>query len=404
LLSLVKSSIVSDREKGLSLMTWNRQLPDWPDFTWAKARLALAEQQFLVGGGVLLGTVKHLGEEERGQLTVEAMSTEAVTTSEIEGEILDRASVQSSIQRQLGLAADDRRVGPKEQGTAEMMVDLYRTFSTPLTEEMLFGWHRMLMSGRRDIKGVGGYRTSDEPMQVVSGAIGAPKVHFEATLSAQVPREMAGFINWFRRTAPGGADPLPALTRAGAAHLYFESIHPFEDGNGCIGRAIAEKSLAQSLGQPTLIVLAATILARRANYYNALEAAIRQNEITNWLAWFGGITIEAQRRTLALIEFLIEKAKLFDRLKGQLNERKKKALLRMFKEGPEGFKGGLSAGKYSTITGASPATATRDLADLKDKGALVRTGELRHARYNLWVPLKPVPHVTVREDGQLVEG
>ena len=385
-------------------MTWNWQLPDWPDFTWDKARLALAEQQFLVGGGVLLGTVKHLGEAERNQLTVETMSTEAVTTSEIEGEILDRASVQSSIQRQLGLAADDRRVAPKEQGTAEMMVDLYRTFSVPLSEEMLFGWHRMLMSGRRDIKDVGCYRTSDEPMQVVSGAIGAPKIHFEAPPSAHVPREMAGFIDWFKRTAPGGTQPLRALTRAGAAHLYFESIHPFEDGNGRIGRAIAEKSLAQSLGQPTLIVLAATILVRRASYYNALEAANRQNEITNWLAWFGGVTIEAQRRTLALIEFLIEKAKLFDRLKGQLNERQQKALLRMFKEGPEGFKGGLSAGKYSTITGASPATSTRDLADLTDKGALVRTGELRHARYTLSVPLKPVPHVTVSEDGQLVEG
>ncbi len=385
-------------------MTWNWQLPDWPEFTWDKARLALAEQQFLVGGGVLLGTVKHLGEEERNQLTVEAMSTEAVTTSEIEGEILDRASVQSSIQRQLGLAADDRRVGPKEQGTAEMMVDLYRTFSAPLSEETLFGWHRMLMSGRRDIKDVGCYRTDPEPMQVVSGAIGAPKVHFEAPPSAQVPREMARFIDWFKRTAPGGTQPLPALTKAGAAHLYFESIHPFEDGNGRIGRAIAEKSLAKSLGQPTLIVLAATILARRASYYNALEAASKQNEITNWLAWFGGVAIEAQRRTLALIEFLIEKAKLFDRLKGRLNERQQKALLRMFREGPEGFKGGLSAGKYSTITGASAATATRDLVDLMEKGALMRTGELRHARYTLSVPLKPVPHVTISQDGQLVEG
>jgi len=284
------------------------------------------------------------------------------------------------------------------------MVDLYRTFSAPLTEEMLFAWHGMLMSGRQDVNDVGCYRTSDEPMQVVSGVMGSPKVHFEAPPSAQVPREMAGFIDWFKRTSPGGTQPLPALTRAGAAHLYFESVHPFEDGNGRIGRAIAEKSLAQSLGQPTLIVRAATILVRRASYYNGLEAANRQNEITIWLAWFGGVTIEAQRRTLALIEFLIEKTKLFDRLKGQLNERQQKALLRMFKEGPEGFKGGLSAGKYSTITGASPATATRDLADLTDKGALVRTGELRHARYNLSVPLKPIPRVTVSEGGQLVEG
>ncbi len=384
-------------------MTWNWQQPDWPHFTWNQDRLAVAEQQFLVRGGVLLGTVKHLGEEERNQLTVEAMSTEAMTTSEIEGEILDRASVQSSIQRQLGLAGDNRRVAPAEQGVAEMMVDLYRTFSAPLSEEMIFAWHNMLMSGRADIKDIGRYRTSDEPMQVVSGAIGAPKIHFEAPPSTQVPGEMAAFIDWFKRTAPGGTEPLPALTRAGAAHLYFETIHPFEDGNGRVGRAIAEKSLAQSLGQPTLIVLAATILARRASYYRALEAASQKNEITDWLAWFAGITLEAQQRTLALIEFLIDKAKLFERLKGQLNDRQQKALLRMFKEGPDGFKGGLSAGKYGTITGASPATATRDLVDLTEKGALVRTGELRHARYNLSVPLKPVAHVTIGKNGELVE-
>jgi Fic family protein len=136
----------------------------------------------------------------------------------------------------------------------------------------------------------------------------------------------------------------------------------------------------------------------------ALEAASRQDEITNWLAWFGGVTIEAQRRTLALIEFLIGKAKLFDRLKGQLKNRQQKALLRMFKEGPDGFKCGLRVGKYSTLTGASPATATRDLVGLTEEGALVRTGELRHARYNLSVPLRLVPRVTVRGDGQLLEG
>src|ERR1039457_6892388 len=132
-------------------MKWNWQLPDWPNFTWDKARLALAEERFLVGGGGLIGTVKHVGEDDRNQLTVEAMSAEVVTTSEIEGEILDRASVQSSIQRQLGLAADNRRVAPREQGVAEMMVDLYHTFSAPLSEEMIFAWHRMLMSGRGDI-------------------------------------------------------------------------------------------------------------------------------------------------------------------------------------------------------------------------------------------------------------
>lgn len=384
-------------------MAWNWQRPDWPKFRWKNVRLAAAEREFLIGGGVLVGTVKHLKNEERDQLTIEAMSTEALTTSEIEGEVLDRASLQSAIRKQLGLATDNRRVKPAEQGIAEMMVDLYRSFASPLSGEMLLAWHRMVVRGRRDLKDVGRYRTGDEPMQVVSGAIGLEKVHFEAPPAQQVPSEVTQFISWFNRTAPGGAEPLPALIRAGIAHLYFESIHPFEDGNGRIGRAVSEKSLAQSLGQPTLIALAATILARRASYYAALEAGNKQNEITEWLAWFAGVAIEAQRRTRALVEFLIDKTKLFERLRGQLNDRQEKALLRMFKEGPEGFKGGLSASNYARITGASPATTTRDLADLADKGALVRTGELRHARYNLDIPLHPVRRVTIHESGKLIE-
>ena len=384
-------------------MTWNWQEPDWPNFRWDQARLEAAEKQFLVGGGVFVGTVRHLGKDERDQLTIEAMSTEAVTTSEIEGEILDRASVQSSLRKQLGIATDERRVRPAERGIAEMMVDLSQSFAKQLSEEMLFRWHRMVMSGSRNLRDVGRYRTGAEPMQVISGAIYEPEVHFEAPPSSRVPSEMKRFVSWFGRTAPGRDEPLPALTRAGIAHLYFESVHPFEDGNGRIGRAIAEKALAQSLGQPTLTALAATILARRKSYYEALEAANKENEITRWLMWFAGVAIEAQRRTIALVEFLIDKTKLLDRLKGQLNARQEKALLRMFREGPEGFRGGLSAGKYSTITGASPATTTRDLADLVDKRALVREGERRYARYLLSVPLRAVPHVTLNELGELAE-
>jgi Fic family protein len=378
-------------------MTWNWQQSDWPTFQWDRARLEAAEEQFLVGGGMFVGTVRHLGNEDRDQLTIEAMSTEAVTTSEIEGEILDRVSVQSSIRKQLGLATEERRVRPAEQGIAEMMVDLYRSFAEPLSEGMLFRWHRMVMSGRRDLKDVGRYRTGAEPMQVVSRATYKPKVHFEAPPSSRVPTEMARFITWLGRTGPGREEPLPALTRAGIAHLYFESIHPFEDGNGRVGRAISEKALAQSLGQPTLTALAATILARRKSYYEILEASNKKNEITNWLVWFADAAIEAQRRTIAMVEFLIDKTKLLDRLKGQLNERQEKALLRMFREGPEGFRGGLTAGKYSAITRASPATTTRDLADLVGKGALLREGERRHARYRLSVPLRPVLHVTTTE-------
>jgi len=402
LLSIIHTAIMSDRKVSLSLMLWNWQQPDWPNFTWDRTRLAQAERQFLIGAGTLVGAVKHLDVEEHDQITVEAISNEALTTSEIEGEILDRASVQSSIRRQLGLATDNRRVGPAERGIAEMMVDLYRSFAAPLSDDMLFAWHRMLVNGRHDLKDVGRYRGGRDPMQVVSGAIYEPKVHFEAPPSSRVPSEMARFIAWFERTEPGGAEPLSALTKAGIAHLYFESIHPFEDGNGRIGRAIAEKALAQGLGQPTLTALAATILTRRESYYEALEAANKDNEITKWLAWFAGVAIEAQRRTTNLVEFLIDKTKLLDRLRDQINQRQGKALLRMFREGPEGFSGGLSAGKYATITGASPATATRDLVDLVDKGALIRAGERKHARYQLNIRLRTAQRMTINERGELV--
>ena len=186
-------------------MTWNWQ-PDWPQFTWEGGRLSRAEREFLLGGGVLLGTVKHLPGAEHDQLAVEAMSTEAVTTSEIEGKMLDRESVQSSIRRQLGLAADNRRAAPAEQGIAEMMVDLYRSFAAPLTEEMLFEWHRMLMAGSRGLADIGRYRRGEEPMQIVSGPVGEPKVHFEAPPSSRVPAEMERFIAWFERTGPGTRD------------------------------------------------------------------------------------------------------------------------------------------------------------------------------------------------------
>ncbi len=382
-------------------MTWNWQKPDWPNFTWDPPRLRKAEERFLVGGGMFAGTIKHLNETDREQLTIEAISTEALTTSEIEGEILDRASVQSSIRRQLGLAADHRRVKPAEQGIAEMMVNLYRTFADPLSDEMLFAWHKMLMNGRHDLTNIGRYRTDRGPMQVVSGALYSPKVHFEAPPSAKMPQEMARFVKWFNRTAPSGNDPLPALTRTGIAHLYFESIHPFEDGNGRLGRAISEKALAQSVGHPTLTALAATILIRRKSYYEALEAANKESDLTAWLCWFAAIALEAQKRTEAQVEFLLHKARLLDRLKGQINTRQEKAILRMLREGPEGFKGGLSAGNYATITGASPATATRDLADLVEKKALTRTGELRHARYDLAIVPRAVQQVLIDKDGDL---
>jgi Fic family protein len=341
--------------------------------------------------GVVLGMIKHLDAGTTDQQRIELLSNEAVQTSAIEGEILDRDSVQSSLRRQFGLQADDRRATPTEQGVAEMTVDLYRTFDQPLAHATLYRWHEMLMRGRSDVRDIGRYRTHEEPMQVVSGRLDRITVYFEAPPSGIVPREMDRFTEWFNRTAPGSDASLPAITRAGIAHLYFVTIHPFEDGNGRVGRAVAEKALAQTLGRPTLLALADAIKRRQKDYCRALQAASLTNEITPWLTWFADTVVEAQQSTQARAEFLIEKTKLLDRLRGQLNPRQEKALLRMLEEGPEGFKGGMSADKYIRLTETSRATATRDLQDLVEKGALIRRGELRYTRYYLAISTQSIP-------------
>ena len=367
----------------MALGKWNWEQEDWPQFRYDQKKLDPLETDFLLQGGVLSGTVKHVGDEDRDLLVVDLISNEAMKTSEIEGEVLNRESVQSSIRRQFGFPTDGRKVPPAEQGIAEMMTSLYRHFEAPLTNETLFAWHTMLTNGRRDLHDIGRYRTGTNPMQVISGAIDNPKVHFEAPPSEMLPREMDRFLDWFISTAPGGENPLPALTRAGIAHLYFVSVHPFEDGNGRIGRAIAEKSLAESLGHPTLIALSQTINSRRKLYYDSLELNNQSNEITDWLVYFARTVLDAQRYTQKLIDRLIDKAKFFEQFRGRLNERQEKALVRMFREEPDGFKGGMSAEKYIRITGASRATATRDLQDLVEKEALTRTGALKGTRYHL---------------------
>jgi Fic family protein len=364
-------------------MTWNWEQPGWPQFTYDSSALAESERQFLLLSGELLGAFRHVDPKDREILKIELIGDEALKTSEIEGELLDRESVQSSLRQQFGLEADKRKIAPAERGIAETMANLFKTFASPLTHEILFGWHKMLMSGARGIEVIGGYRTHPQPMRVVSGNLHRHKVYFEAPPSPRMNMEMDAFISWFNATQPGGKRPLAALTRAGIAHLYFESIHPFEDGNGRIGRALAEKSLAQSLGQPTLIALAYTIERGRKAYYNALERNNKGTEITDWLVYFADTITQAQRNTIKRIDFYIAKTKLYDRIRGQLNERQDRVIARMFRQGIDGFKGGLSAKKYIGMTKTSRATATRDLLDLVAKGALTKTGELRHTRYHL---------------------
>lgn len=363
-------------------MRWNWQQPDWPDFTYNPDGLRALEDRFLKGAGVIVGAMAHLAQKDREQLTISMIAQETVDSSAIEGEVLDRASVQSSIARHLGIKADARRANAAEAGAAALMADLYRTYAEPLTDEMLWRWHAMLLNGRRDLQEIGHYRTHSDPMQIVSGAVYASKVHFEAPPSERVPDEMARLIAWFN-DAPSGVSPAGALHRAGLIHLWFESIHPFEDGNGRLGRALAEKVLAQSIDMPAITALAETIQRHRKAYYEQLQRASQSNKIDAWLVWFAEIALAAQERSREYVVFQIAKRRLFDRVRSKINDRQGKALLRMFAEGPDGFKSGLSAANYRTITDSLSATATRDLAELVSFGALRREGELRYTRYYL---------------------
>lgn len=381
-------------------MRWNWQQADWGNFRYDAALLEPLEQQFLHASGMILGVKKHLSPELEDTLRIELISNEALKTSEIEGEFLDRQSVQSSLQYHFGLRAVRPQTGAKEHGIAELMRHLYLSFAQPLSKAALCQWHRWLMQAETSITPIGDYRRNplDSPMQVVSGAIYKRKVHFEAPPSHRLEPEMRQFFAWFNASAPytlrqnlaekAGNLPedtasLSALVRAGIAHLYFVSIHPFEDGNGRIARAIAEKAIAQALGQPSLLALAYTIQQERKSYYAMLERANKHNDISEWLLWFAHIIIQAQETTLTRIEFLLEKTKFYDRFREQLNERQAKVIARVLREGADGFRGGLSAANYKSISQASESTVTRDLQDLVQKGVLLRTGQRKSTRYHL---------------------
>ena len=243
----------------------------------------------------------------------------------------------------------------------------------------------MLMKGDKEIK-KGEWRNHKEPMQIISGPLGKQKVHYEAPPSDRVPKEMKRFITWFNETGPGGKNEIKKTpVRSAIAHLYFESVHPFEDGNGRIGRAIAEKVISQGIGRPVLISLSRTIEANKKGYYNALEKAQRSNEITEWINYFVKTIVTAQTETEVQIDFTLRKAKLFDRVKDQLSDRQLKVIKRMLEKGPDSFQGGMTARKYVSLTKISKATATRDMQDLLEKTVfkLVEGSGGRSTRYEV---------------------
>ncbi len=365
-------------------MRYNWQQNDWTKFNYDVSKLEEKLYAFAEKSGRISGILKVLPKADHIQAMIHIMVAEAVKTSEIEGEYISRKDVLSSIRNNLGLNTSQATVKDKNaEGMATLITDIQNSYAETLTKEKLFDWHNMIFPMRSKIN-VGAWRTHEDPMQVVSGRVDKPTVHFEAPPSKQVPLEMDNFIQWFNDTAPKGVHEMKhAPIRSAISHLYFETIHPFEDGNGRIGRAIAEKVLSQTVGYPLLLSLSSTIEANKKAYYNALKVGQSSNEITDWLIYFIDVILMAQDESEALIDFTLKKAKLFDRYQRQLNDRQIKAIKRMLDEGPKGFEGGMTAKKYMRINQTSKPTATRDLQKLVELNVFKVEGEGRSTSYQI---------------------
>lgn len=363
-------------------MVWNWQLPEWPEFTYSSAEIQKQEAAFLQGAGGLFAVLKHLSTDEKQRFIVEILSMEGLYSAEIEGEILERESLQSSIQRHFGLKSP-KKSRPQEEGMASLMYKMFDQYDKALTHEMLFDWHSLLMGYAKGwIDNIGCYRNHSEPMQIISNRYNQHKVFYEAPPSKSVQKEMSQYIDWFNNYD----DESSILAHAAIAHAYFESIHPFEDGNGRIGRVLIEKYISQRIGRASLTSISQVITRRKKDYYAALGSINHSLDARRWVHFFANVMVEAQEESLAWVNFLVSKSSLMNALKDQINPRQEKVLLRLFAEGIKGFSGGLSAENYTAITKTSRATATRDLADLIEKGALRKTGTLRYTRYWLNIP------------------
>ena len=366
---------------------WVWELPGWPGFTWDDVALQGYVSRFVTEAAWQSGALAFVGGADVLEVHLEWLADEALETSAIEGEYLQRDSIRASLLHFFGLEAA-LHAPAAERGVAKLAMDVYQTFEDPLSHEMLCDWHLSLMSSDPAIRALGRYRSGPQSAQIVTvrrGSMQSAMVNYEAPPGTRVAAEMDAFMEWFNEATEDGTE-VDALAVAGAAHLFFECVHPFEDGNGRIGRALAEKALARCLGRPSLIPLAQTIHARRDEYYRALDSCRHSLDAGAWQAWFARTTIDALGEGRLRLMRHAAQVRLFGALEGRLNDRQAIALHRLFQAAPRGFAGGLSSANYQSITGAASATATRDLADLVDLGALRRTGMARGTRYWLHAP------------------
>lgn len=400
------------------------QWPAWPAFTWDEQLVQAALQHADQAQLLLTQALQGIGFDGAQSINRDLWSQDALATAAIEGQNLDVQAVRSSVGHRLGLVMPkgaDRDV----EGLVQMMQEAMQQHRQPLTEKQLCAWQEMIFPCNDDMPGklrivVGSYRTHTDAMQIISGALGTEVVHYIAPPSVQVPHEMQRLLYWLEATRPeklhsdksspaDGARQLgvvisrvisrppgivisrpPGVVRAALAHLWFEAIHPFEDGNGRVGRALADYVLAQELGTTQRVFsLSRQIQAERKDYYSQLNSATyapqidaKGIDVTAWVLWFIGVFTRGCEHSLGVIRLASDKAVFWQRCAPlPLSERQRKVLARLLDAGDGGFLGGLTADKYIKLTGASKATATRDLSQLLQLGLLAVQGQGKGTRY-----------------------
>lgn len=364
-------------------MTYIHEQHGWPQLTWNAAKLLPSLAEVRHRQGRLIGRMEALSFPARSEASLNVLTADVVKSSAIEGEFLDTAQVRSSIARKLGLEVAGIVAASRDvEGIVEMMLDATQLYTRPLTAERLFGWHAALFptgrSGMRRIT-VAAWRPPEAgAMQVVSGPIGRESVHFEAPTAERLDAEMVAFLKWLN--TENETDP---VLRAGIAHFWFVTIHPFEDGNGRIARAIADLMLARADGMAERFYsMSAQIEAERKEYYLQLERGQRGTlDITTWLEWFLGCLGRAIEGADNLLSGVLHKAKLWDVINQEpVNERQRKVLNRLI----DGFEGKLTSSKYAKLAKCSEDTALRDIQALIARGILKQNeGGGRSTSYSL---------------------
>lgn len=368
------------------------QQADWPHFRVNPEKLLPVLSEARRAQGMLLGKAQAIGLGALPAAENEVWVSEAMATAAIEGEKLNLDAVRSSVARRLGL--EDPSSGPVSrnvEGLLDAMADASQRWQEPLTSERLYGWQAALFptgfSGIHRIK-VGVFR--DAPIAVMSGPAGREKVHYEAPSPELIPAQMQRFLQWFEASRPPGTEPLAdGIVRAGLAHLWFETLHPFEDGNGRVGRAIIDMALAQDVRQSTrLFGISRRLATVRDDYYAQLERAQKGDlDVTEWSCWFVRQFQAACEDSARILDRPLEKARYWAAHAGQpLSAAQRKVINILLDAGPDGFEGGMSTRKYCGLSKVSPATASRDLSALVKMGMLVSTGQGKSTRY--WAKLE----------------